>query len=272
MANRLEQIAEHKKKVAAEKQDADVARFAKKIADEVLSGIGHVQKGEISGAIEDLATQVALAVVNSKEVYNDDLKGSFSELVAATKKNKPDLTPIMLTNKEIGVTLARFERALERLELSPQITLNGLDAEQLKKEVDKILAKLPTTSKRDVTVSYQNATADKYLNVRLTDGIGFYRAFSSGGREGSATEAKQDAIISALATLVAAQKTDWGLNDQEETGTYKYFGFESPSGAWKITRKTLSDNSFRYATGPSDYSTAWTNRATQIYDTYGVTF
>jgi len=130
---------------------------------------------------------------------------------------------------------------------------------------------------------------------------------SGGGTTGGATEAKQDVLIghvdsletlvgltntalgtidgrvdgletlvtatnAALATLNAAQKTDWGLNDQEETGTYKYFGFESPSGSWKITRKTLATSSFRYATGPSDYSTAWTDRATQTYDTYGVTF
>lgn len=81
----------------------------------------------------------------------------------------------------------------------------------------------------------------------------------------AATNTKLDSVI-------AAQKTDWGLNDQEETGTYKYFGFESPSGSWKITRKTLADGSFRYATGASNYSTAWTGRAGQTYDYYGVTF
>lgn len=66
--------------------------------------------------------------------------------------------------------------------------------------------------------------------------------------------------------------TVWGLNDKEDTGTYVYYGFSAADGSWKILRKTIATNVFRYSTGASDYSTAWTNRASQSYATYDVTF
>lgn len=66
--------------------------------------------------------------------------------------------------------------------------------------------------------------------------------------------------------------TVWGLNDKEDTGTYVYFGFSAADGSWKILRKTIATNVFRYSTGASDYSTAWTNRASQSYATYDATF
>lgn len=66
--------------------------------------------------------------------------------------------------------------------------------------------------------------------------------------------------------------TVWGLNDKEDTGTYVYYGFSAADGSWKILRKTIATNVFRYSTGASDYSTAWTNRASQSYATYDATF
>jgi hypothetical protein len=66
--------------------------------------------------------------------------------------------------------------------------------------------------------------------------------------------------------------TVWGLNDIEDTGTYKYFGFSAADGSWKLTRKTLATNVWRYSTGASGYTTAWTDRATQTYNTYDATF
>lgn len=71
----------------------------------------------------------------------------------------------------------------------------------------------------------------------------------------------------------SAKPTDaYGINNTEDTGTYKYFGFEDSSGAWYIMRKTIATNTYQYAKGASNYLTAWTNRASQTYDTYGGTF
>ena len=63
MANKIEQIAS-KKKAAQEKQDADVARFAKKVASEVALGLSD---SALIGSIAELATSVAEAVVNSNQ-------------------------------------------------------------------------------------------------------------------------------------------------------------------------------------------------------------
>lgn len=55
-------------------------------------------------------------------------------------------------------------------------------------------------------------------------------------------------------------------SDDPEIATYKYFGYiESGGTNWRIMRKTLATNAFDYATGTSDYATAWTARASQTY-------
>lgn len=64
----------------------------------------------------------------------------------------------------------------------------------------------------------------------------------------------------------------YGISNTEETATYKYFGFEDKDGNWYIMRKTLATNIYLYAAGSSDYATAWTDRATQTYDTFATTF
>lgn len=64
----------------------------------------------------------------------------------------------------------------------------------------------------------------------------------------------------------------YAISNIEETATYKYFGFENKNGAWYIMRKTLATNVFEYAAGASAYSTAWTNKASQTYASYGTTF
>jgi len=53
-----------------------------------------------------------------------------------------------------------------------------------------------------------------------------------------------------------------------------YYGFERPDGAWYIMKETISgsDTTYTFAAGTSGFATAWTNRATQSYDTVSATF
>lgn len=306
MANKLEQIAEKQKQKTIAKQQDDVARFSSQVASEVVGAIGDLS---LSESVAELAAHVAQAVVLSSANLDANLKDSFSQLLLAIRDNKPDDSSQIDLSLKIGETLAKLEATFDSLELSPTINLEAITADELRVEVAKILARLPEDSQRIVSIAYENASPEKYLNVRLTNGRGFYNATGGIGgatngltdsqlraspvpvsatfdTTGLATETKQDTLIglvdgietligltnTALATLNAAQKTEWIINDQEETDTYKYYGFESPAGTWKISRKTLADNSWRYATGSSDYATAWTNRASQTYDTAGATF
>jgi hypothetical protein len=58
----------------------------------------------------------------------------------------------------------------------------------------------------------------------------------------------------------------YDIRNIEEDVTYKYFGFEERGGtSWRIMRKTLATSAYLYATGTTDYATAWTNKATEVY-------
>ena len=54
------------------------------------------------------------------------------------------------------------------------------------------------------------------------------------------------------------------IDDSSQT-TYTYFGKQTASGAYQIMRLTNATNTFEYAYGTSDYSTAWTGRAALSY-------
>lgn len=185
MANKLEKIAENKKRAAFAKQQEDVAAFAKKVAEEVVGKLDSNKTQELQSTVAELATSVAQAVVTSNKSFDSELKDNFTQLLNAVKNNKPDNSSLAKLNKEIGKSLAKFEGALDRLELSPEITVAGLTQDQLKTEIDKVLGRMPKSSQREVSLAYEKATADKYVNVRLTDGLKFYSAFSMGGGGGN---------------------------------------------------------------------------------------
>lgn len=66
------------------------------------------------------------------------------------------------------------------------------------------------------------------------------------------------------------------INDIDESGLpVAYYGFEDEFGNWCIMKEdatTSTNPTYRYATGTSGYSTAWTNRASQSYDIFGSKF
>lgn len=65
---------------------------------------------------------------------------------------------------------------------------------------------------------------------------------------------------------------NYGISNTEDTGTYKYYGFEDKDGNWYILRKTIATNTYLYTAGSSDYNTGWTNRASHSYDSFAATF
>lgn len=224
MANKLEKIAENKKRLALAKQEKEVDHFAKRVAQEVIGGFDGVRYEEIQATIAELATSIATAVVLSNEPYDRSLNDNFTSLLSAVKENKPDNSTQLELSKQIGRSLAKLETTIEQLELAPTINVEGLSREDLAGEVDKIVSRIPETSKRAVTIEYENATADKYINVRLTDGIKFYSAFSSGGGRGGggtlngATTIKQDEIVSELQTLNSLVPSTYDYIDLSYTG------------------------------------------------------
>lgn len=48
--------------------------------------------------------------------------------------------------------------------------------------------------------------------------------------------------------------------DSNDNPMLQYFGYLAHNGSWYIQKWNLTDQSFRYASGISGYSTAWGNR------------
>lgn len=211
MPNPFEKIAQKEKDKALAKQQNEVEQFAKKIAAEVLGGIGDLF---LKDSVAAFATSVAQAVVLSNETIDASLKDNFTRLLSAVKNNKPNDANYIKLSKKIGEQIASLEAAFDKVELSPTINLQAVSADDLRTEVGKILARLPTDSLRVVTVAYENATADQYLNVRLTDGISFYKASAGGGGSGGGlTDAQLRASpVPVTATPSGTQNVDVTAN------------------------------------------------------------
>lgn len=64
----------------------------------------------------------------------------------------------------------------------------------------------------------------------------------------------------------------FGISDRDVDLDPKYWGYEDPEGNWRIQRQNWGTGTYRYTSGTSDYPTAWTNRASQIYNYISVEF
>ena len=62
------------------------------------------------------------------------------------------------------------------------------------------------------------------------------------------------------------------ISDIDDASNPKYYGFLKADGGWYILREDTTNNTYRYAKGDSEYSTAWTNRVSQTYDFFDVVF
>lgn len=257
MANKLEAIAEKKKKLALAKQEEDIAAFAKKVAEEVVGKLDGNKTEELKDTVAELATSVAQAVVASNKTFDSELKDSFTQLLTATKKNRPDTSNVELS-KKIAVSLASIQDTLETIEFSPTINLEAVTRDELKMEIDKIVSKIPRGTRREVALAYDQATADKYINVRLTDGIRFYSAFSAGGGGGgggggNGSPASKVLVDKATTNIIYIGKAPIGT----ALGT----------GAWQIKKidKTVTDNVTITFAAAGAFTATWNNRGSETY-------
>jgi len=60
------------------------------------------------------------------------------------------------------------------------------------------------------------------------------------------------------------------ISDIDDTGSKKYFGYMDKDGNWFIM--TLTTTQTRYVKGTSNYITAWTGRASLVYDYFNNIF
>ena len=277
--NKLEQIAAKKKEAELTKQEGEVAKFASRVADEVISTIGEIKADTLKVDIEELARCVAESIVLSNKKFDDQLDTNFGLLLSAVQQNRPDNTDIIKLSSQIAQTLNRLQHNISNLELSPQISVTGLTLDELKKEIDRLIGRLPTDSKRIVTLAYDNVTPDKYLNVRLTDGIDFYKASGKGGGGGGLTNAQlRESPLEVTTTVEPSKPTDvYSIAAISDDGTYKYFFFEDKDLNYYVMRKMKTTSVFQYTKGTGGYSAVYVNSTSgpsgsPTWGTYGATF
>ena len=85
-------------------------------------------------------------------------------------------------------------------------------------------------------------------------------------------------VVGGLQRITTKAMGDYVANDIEETGNLTYLGFENLDGDYFIQKiDATTGKQIRFATvinNPTytSYLTAWTDRATIIYDTYSTAF
>lgn len=209
--------------------------------------------------LTELQKQLAELPVLIQQPLSSSLEGFLSafktHLVTTISKNKqdPDLSRLI---KDIKIE-------------------NKIDLKPLTKEIRNLREKAAKQSQNpEDFVPYRRVikSGNKLVfddNITAGGGGGGFNT------DGLATTAKQDDIITAIGGISSGggKPTDaYSISNTEDTGTYKYFGFEDKDGNWYILRKTIATNIYLYTAGASDYSTGWTNRASQTYASYATTF
>lgn len=153
---------------------------------------------------------------------------------------KPDLKPI---EKSVAESSKDVVKAVKGIKI-PELDISPV--EKLLKKTNKLLEELPD-----------------YM--------------PSGGGGGSSWVAIDEngtpvpLQLSSGTITAAAKPTDaYSLSNIDDSTSTEYYGYEDKDGNWYI--KKLASNAITFTKGTSDYATAWTNRASQSYASYGSTF
>lgn len=272
MANKLEQIALKKQREAEEAREAEIKSLASVIATETISRIKNLsadEKKPLEATISELSKGLAEAVALSNEKLGREVSVSFAKLVDNFKSALPEKFDNSTNEKlfaKIADDILKFDNAIKSLELNPTINLKGITATELKAEVDRLIEKLPKDAKDSVKIEYEKAGATNYINVRLTDGINFYKALGGGG--------------GGVAPLVelTAPTAKYGYNGKSETASYQYLFFEDKNLSWYILRKNLTTNIVDYVKGDGGFMSVYDSPTTAPspadgdYGSYGEIF
>lgn len=274
MPSKLEQIALKRKREAEEAREAEIKELAIVIASETISRIKNLtadEKKPLEATISELAKGLAEAVALSNEKLNGDISVSFAKLVDNFKSSIPekfDNKPNEELFARIADGILKFDNAIKSLELNPTINLKGITATELKAEVDRLIEKLPKDAKDSVKIEYEKAGATNYINVRLTDGINFYKALGGSGGGGG---------VAPLVELTAPT-AKYGYNGKSETASYQYLFFEDKDLNWYILRKNLTTNIVDYVKGEGGFMSVYDSPTTAPspadgdYGSYGEIF
>ncbi len=102
-------------------------------------------------------------------------------------------------------------------------------------------------------------------------GKGSAKAAFFGSIPGPGTVAIKDSSGLAIDPAEKQPTDGYTITEVDDSSTTSYYGFMHKTGAWYITKED-SSGSYRYAKGPSSFSTNWTGRALLSYDYFDNVF
>ena len=91
------------------------------------------------------------------------------------------------------------------------------------------------------------------------------------------TDADGNLLVATLINFVAdieVREVGYEITDVDDDASPNYYGYVDAEGNWYIMKEVVSAgaNTYRYASGTSGYTTAWTGRAGLSYNYYDVEF
>lgn len=224
------------------------------------------------------------------------IKRELSLVPKSHPKQAKQIESIRVNNlKDLILDTSSLEKAVRELKITPEVNVKApvvnVEQQDLKPIQDGLIdvlkaiqnitiPELPEIPKTDTSKIEKRLDKSNEILQELVD-----KPIGSGGGGGNGTpyvdgtgkpvnvELVSGAVPISGSITVTAKPTDaYSISNTEDTGTYKYFGFEDKDGNWYILRKTIATNIYLYTAGASDYSTGWTNRASQTYASYATTF
>lgn len=217
--------------------------------DDILSFLKKEKEGNILNKLGSNNNNGNLDI--DVELYElSSLLRDISKEIKETKdKSEINIGGIILSLKEIEKSLKKKNDTLELDKLVKEIKSQFDDLIKKLNEIAKKTARVPaipplsTVSVRDIAGNLVNpATKESVENLT--------------------NEVKNSIDPLSL----------YKISDIDDASNPKYYGFLKADGGWYILKEDTTNKTYRYAKGDSDYSTAWTNRASQTYNYFDVVF
>lgn len=78
--------------------------------------------------------------------------------------------------------------------------------------------------------------------------------------------------VNVAITGILDSLSHYHINEKDTGSNLKYFGRTDKDENWYIQRMDFAAEEYRYASGSGSFPTAWTNRASQVYNYFYVEF
>lgn len=236
-------------------------------------------------ALEDIAkmTQEVVNILDDKKKDKSvdnlgtllvDIRESLNALKDKEAPETPDYAkPVVEAVNKLEKALSASIKAIDvkpqvkvdapAVNVSPNVDLKG---------VEKALGNMPSAFEKAIKLIPKTEVPETDFTPLLEAWQGISEQLVSIENATRMKPVPGSMTISNLTDLPSLIGGVWYISNSEETGTYKYYGFEDSSGNWYILRKTLATNVYLYSAGTSSYSTGWTDRATLTYNSAAATF